>query len=99
LLLVLLVFLKEKIRYKDEIALGIIFTLIGMILLTSGIRLGLASLGKEVGAQLPRAFAKEDKFVDRILINNFDSTVVFSSISVDGTQKSYFNLLEQNKTG
>ncbi|MCK4919976.1 MAG: DUF1538 domain-containing protein [Bacteroidales bacterium] len=95
LLLVLLVMLKEKLRYKDEVALGIIFTLIGMVLLTTGIRLGLASLGGEVGGELPRAFASEEKFVDRVIINNFDTTtLLIKGIESDGTQKTYFNLIE-----
>ena len=97
LLIVLILFLKEKLRYKDEVALGILFTLIGMTLLTAGIRLGLAPLGSDVGAQLPRAFASEDKFVDRVIINNFDTTLVFKSITPDGRQNSHFNMLENDE--
>jgi hypothetical protein len=97
LLIVLLAFLREKLKYKDEVALGIIFTLIGMTLLTSGIKLGLASLGGEVGAQLPRAFAKEDKYIDRVLINNFDKELLYSTIASDGTKKTYFNYAEDDK--
>ncbi len=97
LLLVLIVFLKEKLRYKDEIALGIFFTLIGMTLLTSGIRLGLASLGSEVGAQLPRAFASEEKFANRMVINNFDTLILYKGISADGTQRAFFNMIENDE--
>jgi hypothetical protein len=95
LVIVLLVFLREKLRYKDEVVLGIVFTLIGMTLLTSGIRLGLASLGGEVGAQLPRAFASEEKFVNRVVINNFDTTLLFKGLTPEGTQKSFFNIYEE----
>lgn len=97
LIIVLLAFLREKLRYKDEIALGIIFTLIGMTLLTSGIKLGLASLGGEVGAQLPRAFASEEKYIDRVVIRNFDKDLLYKTIAPDGTQKSYFNYAEDDK--
>ncbi|MBI5218951.1 MAG: DUF1538 family protein [Bacteroidia bacterium] len=97
LLIVLLFFLREKLRYKDEVALGIMFTLIGMTLLTSGIRLGLASLGGEVGAQLPRAFASEEKFVNRVVINNFDTCLLYKSVAADGSQKTFFNLYENEK--
>lgn len=93
LLIVLVLFLKEKIRFKDEIATGIIFALIGMILLTSGIRLGLASLGGEVGGELPRAFATEDKFIDHVIINNFDASLLFQGIAQNGTMKTYFNMI------
>lgn len=97
LLIVLIGFLREKLRYKDEVALGLIFTLIGMTLLTAGIRLGLASLGSEVGAQLPRAFASEDKFIDRVVIPDFDESLVYGVILKDGTRKSYFNMMENGK--
>ncbi|MFW5658253.1 MAG: DUF1538 domain-containing protein [Bacteroidota bacterium] len=96
LLIVLIALLKEKIRYKDEVALGIIFALIGMTLLTSGIRLGLASLGSEVGRELPRAFAKEDKFIDRVMITNFDTTLLFKGISENGEVKTYFNMVDKH---
>lgn len=96
LLIVLIALLREKIRYKDEVALGIIFALIGMSLLTSGIRLGLASLGSEVGGELPRAFAKEDKYLDRVMIENFDTTLLFKGISETGEVKRYFNMVDDN---
>ena len=96
LLIVLIALLKEKIRYKDEVALGIIFALIGMILLTSGIRTGLAALGSEVGGELPRAFAQEDKFVDRVVIQNFDSSLVYKAISGEGEVRSYFNMVDED---
>jgi len=97
LILVLLAFLREKLRYKDEVALGIIFTLVGMTLLTSGIKLGLASLGGEVGAQLPRAFASEEKYVDRVVIRNFDKGLLYETIASDGTHKTYFNYAEDDR--
>ncbi|MCQ2375927.1 MAG: DUF1538 domain-containing protein [Salinivirgaceae bacterium] len=96
-LLIVLIMLREKLRYKDEIALGIGITLFGMVLLTSGISLGLASLGGEVGAQLPRAFASEEKFIDRVVINNFDSTMLFKGITEEGEQKEFFNLCENGQ--
>jgi hypothetical protein len=97
LLVVLLGFLREKLRYKDEVALGLILTLLGMTMLTAGIRLGLASLGSEVGAQLPRAFASEEKFIDRVVIPDFDKSLVYEVIAKDGTRKSYFNMIDNDK--
>ncbi|MEQ6167173.1 DUF1538 domain-containing protein [Ekhidna sp. MALMAid0563] len=92
LLLVLSFFLKERLRYKDEVALGIGFTLIGMILLTSGIRLGLGSLGTEVGKHIPKAFASEEKFIGRVVIHDFDSTHLYKAVAVNGEQKTFFNI-------
>jgi hypothetical protein len=62
-------------------------------LLTAGIRLGLATLGGEVGAQLPRAFAHEEKFIDRVMISNFDRDLVYDVITEDGSRRSYFNMI------
>ena len=97
LLIVLTIFLREKLRYKDEIVLGIVFTLLGMILLTTGIKLGLAKLGGEVGTQLPRAFSSNEEFIDRIVINNFDKNLLYNTIDSDGEQKAYFNYFEDGK--
>lgn len=97
LLLVLVLMLKEKIRYKDEVALGIGFTLIGMIMLTTGIRLGLASLGSEVGAQLPKAFAQEPTLVEKVVIKNFDTSLVYSAIDINGDKKQYFNYQDEEQ--
>ncbi len=97
MLILVLFLLRERIRYKDEVALGLVFTLIGMTLLTSGIRLGLAALGGEVGGQLPRAFATEEKFVDRLMIDDFDPGIVYSVITTDGTKRSFFDMLDNGQ--
>ncbi len=96
LLLVLLLFLRHRLRYSDEVILGISFALIGMTLLTSGIRLGLAPLGDQVGSHLPVAFQSEEKFVDRILLENFETDLLVRSIGTDGTQKIYFYLQDKD---
>jgi hypothetical protein len=95
LLLVLLIFLREKLRYGDEVILGIAFALVGMTLLTAGIRLGLAPLGGEVGSQLPRAFSTEEKFIDQVVIDQFNPDLLFESITPDGSRKSYFYLTQE----
>lgn len=59
LLVVLLLLIRDKPRHPDETALGVALALLGMTLLTSGIRLGLAPLGDEVGRPLPRVFRSE----------------------------------------
>ncbi len=94
MLILVLFLLRERIRYRDEIALGLVFTLIGMTLLTSGIRLGLARLGGEVGGQLPRAFATEDRFIDRMMIYDFDPDIVYPVMSTDGTKRWFFDMLD-----
>lgn len=53
----LLVILKEKLRKGDEIALGIVFALIGMALFSLGLTLGLTPLGTQLGSNVPVTFA------------------------------------------
>lgn len=96
-LIVLLLFLRDKPRYIDQVVFGIFLAFVGMTFLTSGIRLGLAPLGDSIGSQLPRAFSDKEQNLGRITIENFDPSLVFKSISVDGTVRNYFYLYENNK--
>jgi len=48
--------LREQINRGDEIILGIIFALVGMILFNLGLTLGLTPLGNQVGSNVPAAF-------------------------------------------
>jgi len=94
LLVVLLLFLRDRPRYTDELILGIIFALFGMALLTSGMKLGLTPLGDGVGRQLPRVFRSDPEDVEKIIIENFERDIVFESIGQDGRRRSYFYLHE-----
>ena len=94
LLLVLLLFLRERPQYSDELVLGIFLAIIGMTLLTAGISLGLSPLGREVGQGLPRSFQNEEKELDRVIIRNFDPDLVVETIHLDGSKSRYF-LLEE----
>ncbi|TVR66753.1 MAG: DUF1538 domain-containing protein [Spirochaetaceae bacterium] len=94
LFLVLVVFLREHPRYYDEVIFGIVIAVIGMILLTSGIRLGLAPLGENVGRQLPRAFRPVDQDLSRIVIDDFDLELLQESVGSDGARRSFFYLYE-----
>lgn len=90
LLFVMFIFLRDRPRHLDELVLGIVLALVGMAVLTTGISLGLARLGDEVGRQLPRAFAAEGEDVDRIVIDDFDREIVFESIGADGERRAFF---------
>lgn len=57
LFLMLLVVLKEKLRRSDEIALGILFSVVGMGLFSLGLTLGLTPLGTQLGSNVPVTFA------------------------------------------
>ena len=92
LVLVLVLFLRESPRYRDEVALGIFLAVVGMALLSSGISLGLTPLGREVGKGLPSSFQTEDRVTDRLIIEDFDTSLLFKSVGVDGSTKRYFYL-------
>ncbi len=92
LLVVMLVILRDRPRFIDEVALGIGLAVVGMTLLSAGIALGLVPLGRDVGGQLPRAFQTDSEQVGEVVIENFDPDIVFESIGEDGDQQSYFYL-------
>lgn len=57
LFLTLLVVLKERLRKGDEIAIGVIFAVVGMGLFGLGLTLGLTPLGTQLGSNVPVTFA------------------------------------------
>ncbi|MFO8065720.1 MAG: DUF1538 family protein, partial [Spirochaetia bacterium] len=89
-LVVLLFILRDRPDYIDELVLGIGLSIVGMAVLTSGIAIGLAPLGDEVGSELPRAFESEAEDVEQIVIDNFERDLVFESVDSDGERRQYF---------
>lgn len=57
LFVTLLVVLKERLRKGDEIALGVVFSVVGMALFGLGLTLGLTPLGIQLGSNIPVTFA------------------------------------------
>ena len=90
LLVVLLVFLRDRPRHVDEVVLGLAFALVGMTLLTAGLRFGLEPLGDEVGRQLPRAFRSEPETAERLLIPEFARDIVQEAIGPEGERQQFF---------
>lgn len=56
LFLTLLIVLKERLRKGDEIALGVVFSVVGMTLFGLGLTLGLTPLGTQLGSNIPVTF-------------------------------------------
>ncbi|MDF7808219.1 DUF1538 domain-containing protein [Pontiellaceae bacterium B12219] len=98
LLIVLLLFLRDKLQRADEVVLGIGFTIIGMILLASGIHLGLAPLGDQVGRPLPRVFQSVALEEGRILLEPFDPGQVLTSFQLNGESEQFFYLKDRRGT-
>jgi hypothetical protein len=95
LAIVLFLLLRERLHYLDEFVFGLIITIIGMILLTSGIRFGLVPLGDTVGKQLPQVYtAQEHEQV--IEIPDFDLSLVQQAVDGDGHKTSYFMFMNDS---
>ncbi|MEQ8492872.1 MAG: DUF1538 domain-containing protein [Gammaproteobacteria bacterium] len=58
LYLTLRLLLRERLRKRDELFIGITFAVAGMTLFVLGITLGLAPLGTQLGSNVPATFAK-----------------------------------------
>lgn len=97
LALILILLLRDRPRYLDEVLLGIAFCLLGMCLLGIGIRVGLSPLGNEVGARLPQVYRDTTVEKGQIVIRDFDPAILFPAISRDGGGVKVFQLLDGQK--
>lgn len=95
MMFMLVVILREKLPHADEIMLGIVFAVFGMLLFSIGIELGLAKLGGQVGGKLPSSFMSIEMKEQIRNITNFDKGVVQTATTSDGKLKEFFYL----KTG
>ncbi len=89
--------LRDKLPRIDEAVLGIVFALIGMTLLSSGIKLGLAPLGDQAGRPLPQVFRNVASDEGRLLLESFDPESVLAAFNPDGSVSYFFYL--QDRTG
>jgi hypothetical protein len=53
--------LKEEVRQVDQIILGVVFALVGLLLFNVGLGTGLVPLGEQVGGNVPSAFAPPEQ--------------------------------------
>lgn len=95
LILVFVAILRERLPHADEIMLGIVFAVFGMLLFNIGIELGLGKLGGQIGSKLPSSFMSIEMKEQVRNITNFDEGVVHSATSSEGDLKEFFYL----KTG
>jgi hypothetical protein len=66
LIVVLVIFLRQRIRGVDEVFLGLAFAVVGMFMFNFGMEQGLAALGSQAGAALPKAY-EETLRVDKAI--------------------------------
>ncbi len=89
--IVLFLLLRDRPRYLDEVFLGIVFALIGMCLLTAGIRVGLRPLGDESGRRLPQVLEEVEVEKERIIIRDFDPSNLFSAFGPGEEEREFFH--------
>jgi len=90
ILLVVLALLRQRLPRGDEVFFGITIAVVGMMLLTMGIELGLARLGGVVGSRLPSSFREVPVPQEREVIREFDTTVVNRAVGRDGRVEQFF---------
>jgi len=95
LLIVLFLILRERLTRPDEVVLGILFGIIGMLLFNIGIELGLQRLGNGVGSTLPALFKKIELTDSRKVINGFDTAAVQTALKPEGGQERFFMVKEE----
>jgi hypothetical protein len=90
LVFVLIVILREKLKFADEVILGVFVAVIGMSLFNIGIELGLSKIGKDVGTSLPSSFKAIEMPEQAQVIGNFDSAIVNRAIGATGETEKFF---------
>ncbi len=90
LIIMLKVFLRERLARSDIILTGILFSLIGLAFFNIGMHFGLSQLGNQVGRVLPATFRSIPLEEEKQVINNFDKGLVNEAINEDGQIDSFF---------
>ena len=96
LLLVLVFILKDRLKKADESILGISLSLIGMAILTTGIQLGLSSLGNQIGRTLPMVYKTEAQETGRYIFKNFKKDTMISAYNHRGQLNKYFYVVDDS---
>ncbi|MBP7653975.1 DUF1538 domain-containing protein [Candidatus Dependentiae bacterium] len=97
LIIILMIILREKLPQPDEVFLGVVFSVIGMLLFNIGIELGLAKLGNQVGSKLPSSFKSIELVESKKIITNFDESVMQTAITPSGEKEKIFYIKNNNQ--
>jgi len=96
MLLTILLFLREKLEYPDQVIFGIALSLVGMIFLNIGIEYGLSKLGKDLGVSLPAAVKAIEIPDAQQQIPHFASRMIQQVLGEDGTVREYLYIQKNN---
>lgn len=90
LLFVLLLVLRERLPQADEILLGILMALVGMVLFNIGMDTGLTSLGNQVGERLPASFKSVALPEQKVILEGFDEKAIQTAVDEHGKEHRFF---------
>ncbi len=76
LLFALLAVVREHLPHADEVALGLAFSLAGMLLFSYGMDRGLSSLGNQAGRSLPRAWEATERPDKAVVYRGIDDVLL-----------------------
>ncbi|NCD22182.1 MAG: DUF1538 domain-containing protein [Spartobacteria bacterium] len=96
LLFVLLVVVRERLPHADELALGLAFSLAGMLLFSYGMDRGLSSLGNQAGRSLPRAWEATERPDKAVTYRGVDEALLVRAARPDGTVAEFLPLADKN---
>ncbi|MFW6245569.1 MAG: DUF1538 domain-containing protein, partial [Fibrobacterota bacterium] len=97
LIIILKVFLRERLARSDVILTGIVFAFIGITFFNIGMYFGLSQLGNQVGRVLPATFRNVELEEKLQVIRYFDTSIVNSAITPDGQREHFFYLKQDSR--
>lgn len=89
LLFALLVVIRERLPQPDEVALGLVFSLIGLLIFNYGMDRGLSSLGNQAGQALPRAWEATEQPEKAVLYRDIDESLLIRAAQTNGLITEY----------
>ena len=89
LLAALWLLVRERLPHADEVALGLAFSLAGMMLFSFGMDRGLSQLGNQAGRALPRAWAATELPEKTVVFQNIDESLLVRAALPGGTVAEY----------
>lgn len=89
LLFALIVVVRERLPNMDEVSLGLVFSLLGMLLFSYGMDRGLASLGNQAGWALPRAWEATERPDKAVIYRGIDEHLLVRAVRPDGSVREY----------
>lgn len=97
LIIILKLFLREKLARSDVILTGILFAFIGITFFNIGMYFGLSQLGNQVGRVLPATFRTVELEEERQSISNFDTSLVKTAVTPEGRREPFFYYKQESK--